>query len=168
MAAFTNDLANDLTEDLPNVMAHDTHDKNDQNDKHDFHPLMPEWITLQSGREDFRRHVSKRGAMLSRVLRVALETDADAPCVTLDLSAQVLGWVAEYMRHHQDGEPTRVEFPLRSRRMGDICVDPWDARFMDAVCARDVALAAHYLDMDVLLHLSCAKLATRFWKNAFP
>jgi hypothetical protein len=123
-------------------------------------------ITLQSGRENYEQQVPTPGARLSRLLKVALESDADAPRVTLDLSAQVLGWVAEYMHHHQHGEPTVVHFPLRSKHMADVCADPWDACFIDEVCARDVALAAHYLDMTVLLHLSCAKLASRFWKKS--
>jgi len=157
-------MATDVTNALNNLTNYQT-DSNDLNGQSDFGG--PPLFALQSGREDFRRYVSQRGAKLSRVLRVALEADADAPCVTLDLPAHVLGWVAEYMQHHQDGEATRVEFPLRSKRMGDVCVDPWDACFMDRVCARDMALAAHYLDMDGLLHLSCAKLATRYWKKAF-
>ena len=122
-----------------------------------------ETITLRSGQEDYERQVPRRSVNLSRMLSAAIDTDQNAPLVTLDLSAKVLGWVAEYMDHHENGEPSVVDYPLRSKRMADVCADPWDACFIDQVCALDVALAAHYLDMDVLLHLCCAKLATKFW-----
>jgi hypothetical protein len=122
-----------------------------------------EAITLRSGQEDFERQVPRRSVNLSRMLSAAIDTDQHAPLVTLDLSGRVLGWVAEYMHRHEDGEPPVVDFPLRSKRMADMCADPWDACFIDKVCPLDVALAAHYLDMEVLLHLCCAKLATKFW-----
>lgn len=127
----------------------------------------PNWpnevLTLRSGRDDFEQLVPRRSAGLSRMLTTALDADQNAARVTLDLSGTALRWVAEYMHHHRDGEPDVVDFPLRSKRMADMCADPWDASFVDQVCAVDVALAAHYLDMPVLLHLCCAKLATDLW-----
>lgn len=121
-------------------------------------------ITLRSGRDDCERPVPKSSVAMSRLLSVALGADRHAAHVTLDLSGSVLRWVADYMDHHRDGEPDVVDFPLRSKRMADVCADPWDACFVDQVCAVDVALAAHYLDMQVLLHLCCAKLATDLWQ----
>lgn len=120
-------------------------------------------ITLRSGRDDCERAVPKRSVVMSRMLSVALGSDQHAAHVTLDVSGSVLRWLADYMHHHRDGEPDAVDFPLRSKRMADMCSDPWDALFVDQVCVVDVALAAFYLDMQVLLHLCCAKLATDLW-----
>ena len=120
-------------------------------------------ITLRSGRDACEQLVPKCSVGMSRMLSVALGADQDASQVTLDVSGSVLRWVAEYMHHHRDGEPNAVDFPLRSKRMVDVCPDPWDACFVDQVCVVDVASAAYYLDMQVLLHLCCAKLATDLW-----
>ncbi len=59
-----------------------------------------------------------------------------------------------------------VEKPLKSNKMGDVCKDPWDAKFIDDVDNRsrqqlyDIILAANYLDIRSLLHLGCAKVAS--------
>jgi hypothetical protein len=126
---------------------------------------MTETIWLTSQRDGVSVSVAKTGALLSKLVAVALSADEPFE-LSLDVPGEVLQQVASYMDHHQRGEPAAVKFPLRSRRMQDLCEDGWDASFIDEVNAQALAEAAHYLDMDTLTHLCCAKIATRFWNRS--
>lgn len=93
------------------------------------------------------------------------------------------------MKHHNGIEPPIVDKPLRSKIMKDVCKDAWDgtssivlllfwlffvhlfmitlsaATFIDSIGEDrqklyDLILAANYLDIKVLLHLGCAKVAS--------
>lgn len=126
---------------------------------------MEDTIRLTSHRDGVSVSVPKTGARLSKLVDVALSVD-ELSELTLDVPGNVLEQVATYMHHHRNGEPSVVKFPLRSRRMQDLCADGWDASFIDEVNAQALAEAAHYLDMDILTHLCCAKIATRFWNRS--
>lgn len=126
---------------------------------------MTETIWLTSQRDGVSVLVARTGARLSKLVCVALSHD-EACELSVDVPGEVLRQVASYMQHHQHGEPSAVNFPPRSRRMQDLCADGWDAGFIDEVDAQALAEAAHYLDMDILTHLCCAKIATRFWNRS--
>jgi hypothetical protein len=119
-------------------------------------------IVLVSKRDGFAVKVPTRGAQLSKLVKVALSEDAPAELM-VDVAGDVLGPVAAYMIQHQHNEPPMVTFPLRSRLMSDLCADLWDADFIDQTDPVALAQSAHYLDMHVLTHLCCAKIATKYW-----
>ena len=80
--------------------------------------------------------------------------------------------IVEYMDHHRGVEGALIERPIRSRIMSEICQDPWDADFIDRIGDRsrkdlyDLILAANYMDMQRLLYIGCAKVAT--WVRGQP
>lgn len=75
------------------------------------------------------------------------------------------------MKHHQGVEPKLVEIPIRSRRMIDICPDPWDAQWVDEIGEDKQQLynlceAANYVNIESLLRLTTSKVAT--WIKGQP
>ena len=73
--------------------------------------------------------------------------------------------VIVYMKHHKGVEGPLIEKPLRSRFMIDAVKDPWDAKFIDDLGENrqdlyDLMLAANYMDMQRLLYICAAKVAT--------
>jgi len=121
-------------------------------------------IVLVSKRDGLAFRVPTKGAQLSKLVQAALSDDQPAELV-VDVAGDVLAPVAAYMTYHQHSEPLRVEFPLRSNHMSDLCMDLWDADFIDQADAVALAQSAYYLDMPVLTHLCCAKIATKFWNR---
>ena len=69
------------------------------------------------------------------------------------------------MNHHKGTEPPIIPKPLRSKEMKQVCIDAWDATYIDKIGDTrqdlyDVILAANYMDVKSLLHLGCAKVAS--------
>jgi hypothetical protein len=129
-----------------------------------FFVRMEPSILLVSKRDGSAFRVPTKGAQLSKLVQAALSDDQPAE-LTVDVAGDVLALVAAYMSYHQHSEPFKVECPLRSKRMADMCVDLWDADFIDQADPVALAQSAYYLDMPVLTHLCCAKIATKFWNR---
>lgn len=121
-------------------------------------------IVLVSKQDGLAVTVPTRGALLSKVVQAALSDDQPSELV-VDVAGDVLRLLAAYMTQHQHQEPATVVFPLRSSVMSDLCADLWDADFIDQADAVALAQSAYYLDMPVLTHLCCAKIATQYWNR---
>jgi len=83
----------------------------------------------------------------------------------IDSSAAVLREVVRYIGSHKTKLPPVIQKPLRSNKMKDVCVCQWDAWFIDTVAENrqllyDVILLANALNIQGLLHLACAKVAS--------
>lgn len=110
--------------------------------------------------------VPKRAAKISNLVCTTLEQDADAEVVPIPgVSGKTLEKLLEYMNHHEGSEPEIIDKPLRSKVMSEVVKDQWDAEFIDGITGMqdlyDVILAANYMDIKGLLHLGCAKVASR-------
>lgn len=124
-------------------------------------------ITLEAGKGEKKSFVvSRKAAQVSKLIMSSLESDADATMVPLPgVDATILTMIVEYMKHHDGADAKMVEKPLRSKVMSEVCEDKWDAKFIDDIGVRrkhlyDLILAANYMDMNILLHLGCAKVAS--------
>jgi S-phase kinase-associated protein 1 len=114
--------------------------------------------------------VTRGQAMLSKLVSNALASDESATQLRVDGVSNIaaLNKVKDYMEHHDGKASTIPEKPLRSKSMSDVCADKWDATFIDGVdndgnsrqLLYDVVLAANYLDIQCLLHIGCAKVAS--------
>ena len=110
--------------------------------------------------------VPRKHALISNLITTSLEQDASAEEVPIPgVKADVLKLVVEYMEHHKGSKGEPPEKPLRSKKMSDVCKDPWDAQFIDRIgearqTLYDLILAANYMDIHCLLHLGCAKVAS--------
>ncbi len=83
------------------------------------------------------------------------------------VKGKTLSLVIEYLNHHKGEQGQLLEMPLRSARMMDVCEDAWDARFIDRVADMgnaslyEMVIAANYLGIKCLLHLSAARVAAK-------
>lgn len=73
----------------------------------------------------------------------------------------MLNRVVQYLRYHQDNPPREIEKPLKSPNMSEV-VEQWDADFVDLEQEQlfDLIIAANFLDIEPLLDLTCAKVAS--------
>src|SRR5690606_22235405 len=69
--------------------------------------------------------------------------------------------VIEYVEYHHKVQPKELEKPLPTADLASL-VDDWDANFInvDQDMMFQVLLIANYLDIQPLLHLMCAKVAS--------
>jgi S-phase kinase-associated protein 1 len=122
---------------------------------------------------DFISLVSKEGqsfllpkahAYLSNLVKTASEQDKVA--TQIDISAvkgEILTRVVAYLAHHQGVVPKEIKKPLRSVDMSKVVDDQWDATFINSLVQQDLfdlILAANYMDIQSLLNLGCAKVAS--------
>lgn len=110
--------------------------------------------------------VKRRQALISEVVRVSLEQDSKATEVPLpSVDYQTLLLIQTFMEHHDGKDCDIVEKPLRSKKMKDVCKDPWDADFVNVIALDrqklyDLILACNYMDIKGCMHLGCAKVAS--------
>jgi len=109
--------------------------------------------------------VPRKWALLSGLVKTALESDASASEAPVDVASKTLAKVIEYLNYHKGVDPGVPEKPLRSKIMKEVCSHAWDAEFIDAIGEdRDnlynLILAANYMDIKPLLYLGCAKVAS--------
>jgi len=110
--------------------------------------------------------INRKFAMISLYISTSLEQDVNTDEVLIPgVTEKILKLVVEYMEHHKGVKGEAPEKPLRSKKMVDVCKDPWDAQFIETVGKDkqnlyDLILAANYLDISCLLHLGCAKVAS--------
>eukprot|EP00455_Lapot_gusevi_P041420 TRINITY_DN47_c0_g1_i2.p1 TRINITY_DN47_c0_g1~~TRINITY_DN47_c0_g1_i2.p1 ORF type:complete len:173 (+),score=66.76 TRINITY_DN47_c0_g1_i2:67-585(+) len=120
-------------------------------------------------KEGTEEKVARRVALMSGLVKTTLENDRDSTRIELsEVRHDVLQLIVEYMQHHttppkDPSDIKEIAKPIRSLEMKKIVDDPWDAEFADRMSPKqifDVILAANYLQVDPLLHLFCAKVAT--------
>lgn len=78
-----------------------------------------------------------------------------------NVKAPILEKVIEYCRHYKDQMPPEIEKPLKSATLSEI-VPAFDAAFveLEQEMLFELILAANYLDIKLLLDLTCAKVAS--------
>lgn len=109
--------------------------------------------------------VVKKNAMVSVLVAVAVGQDPNLTDFNVSqVRSEILDIVIEYMNQHEGLEPDVVEKPISSTRMKDIA-EPWDAAWIDKIGDSnqnlyDLIMAAYYMDIKGLLHLTCAKVAS--------
>ncbi len=66
-----------------------------------------------------------------------------------------------YLKYHYDNPPKEIEKPLKSPLMSEV-VEQWDADFVDVEQEQlfDLIVAANFMDIEPLLDLACAKVAS--------
>lgn len=75
----------------------------------------------------------------------------------------ILKKVLEYCEHYWNSTPKEIKKPLISKELCENGVEEWDAKFieldkMDDLI--DLIVAANFLDIEGLVNLGCAKIAT--------
>lgn len=102
-------------------------------------------------------------AKLSTFVKTLLAESNDAIPLP-QVRGAVLEKVVEYMKYHSAHPEDTVEIPkpLKSDNLADAVCD-WDAKFIDVEVEliNEIIQAANYMDIQPLLDLSCAKIASK-------
>jgi len=88
------------------------------------------------------------------------ETEQEIPLP--NVKSTVLAKVVEFCNYHVTNGPMKeIEKPLKSANMAEV-VGEWDANFVDIEQEMlfELILAANYMDIESLLDLTCAKVAS--------
>lgn len=131
-----------------------------------------ETITLIAS-DEIKFEVDRKDVLISVLVKTILENDENADSVPIPgVKGETLGKVVQYMKHHEGTEPPQCQKPLRSAVMKEVCEDEWDATYIDGVSedVKDlysIILAANYMDINGLLNLCAAKVASLV-KNKSP
>lgn len=118
-------------------------------------------------KEGFKIEVSKKSAVMSTLIEEMLNEDEDEdedddieiplPNVTKDILERVVA----FCNYHVDKPMKEISKPLKSARINDF-ISEFDAKFINVEqeIVFELILAANYLDIQSLLDLGCAKIAS--------
>lgn len=120
----------------------------------------PEVVLVSSEGTELR---VKRSVIAQSVLvKTMLDGECDADKIPLpNVKFDMLVKVVEFLTHTATTTLDEIEKPIKSSDMKEI-VSAWQADFIDLSRAEifDVILAANYMDIQPLLDLACAKVAS--------
>jgi S-phase kinase-associated protein 1 len=118
-------------------------------------------LTSKEGKEIT---VSKTAGRMSKLLTGA-EKDFEGDVINLpieDFEEKIILLIVAYLEHWQGESPSEIEKPLKSKHMKEN-TDEWSAEFIDGlnlVEIADLAVAANFMEINPLLELACAKIAS--------
>lgn len=87
--------------------------------------------------------------------------DGDIPIPNIQLP--ILKKIIEFCEHYKSSNPKEIRKPLVSNKLTENNVDEWDANFIEMEKVDDIidlVIAANFLDIESLVALGCAKIAT--------
>lgn len=105
-------------------------------------------------------------AVMSVIVKNALENDPNALDVPCSVKGDALKHVVEYLVHHEGKVPEKSpQAPLKTNDMKEALCDPWDAEFVNRLAPTrqplyDVLMAANQLDIKPLLEICNCKVAS--------
>jgi S-phase kinase-associated protein 1 len=104
-----------------------------------------------------------KSAESSHLLRGLLADYEDSKEIPLpDVKYNILKKVVEYLTYYKDKEPAQIPKPLPSANLNEF-TNEWDVNFINSIELDgifDLINAANYMDINSLLDLACAKIAS--------
>ena len=117
-------------------------------------------IITKNGKEI---EIPKKAAELSELIKSSIKaSEKDAPLTLGELDDVNGEKIKEYLTHFNGVAPNEIEKPLTSNEMKKI-TDEWSANFIDKMSIEEIvnlSVAANYMQIDCLLDLCCAKIAS--------
>eukprot|EP00474_Spongospora_subterranea_P008971 CRZ09429.1 hypothetical protein [Spongospora subterranea] len=108
-------------------------------------------------------HVTRSVAVMSEYIKSCLELDQENLTIPLkNVEGQVLKPIVDWMVYHSSTPSRVISRPLHSSNLVEI-VGLWDAEYVEAMSLEltfQVLLAANYLNLQSLVELCCAKVAS--------
>ena len=105
--------------------------------------------------------LSKKAAVLSELLKGMKDIPEDLPIpLNNDINSETLEKIIEYLVHFDGNPPREISRPLYMTDMKKI-TDEYSADFVDKLKIEelvDMISAAHYMKINPLLNLCCAKM----------
>jgi S-phase kinase-associated protein 1 len=119
-------------------------------------------IKIQS-KEGKEFTLTKKQAELSVLLKSTIQDfQGDIMLPLSEMDEKATQRVVEYLLHYDGQMPPEIEKPLKSVNMKEV-TDTWSADFIDALTLEDlvdVTVAANFMEIQSLLDLTCAKIAS--------
>ena len=123
---------------------------------------MDEQVKLRS-KEDIEHKLSRKAAEVSVLIKNTLQdSSVDDPIPLLEVEDKILVKIIEYLEHFNGTAPPEIEKPLKSQNLKEV-TDEWSANFIEAMSLElivDLTVAANYMEIQCLLDLNCAKIAS--------
>jgi S-phase kinase-associated protein 1 len=122
-------------------------------------------IILVSNDPDSKQRftLSKKAASLSGFLQTIIKSDQEVTEIEVDIEAVVLRKITEYLVHHDGKASNKIQTPLRTTNLKSL-ISSWDDEFIESF-DRDNLIklvnASNYFNINCLLYLGCAKIATQ-------
>lgn len=137
-------------------------DSDDQNGVSEFY-LISNGASYGLSRESLR---------LCGLIKTIIDGDGNSTELPLkpEYSAKVVKKCVDYLNYHQGREPEKIPQPIRSNDLRKMIADPWDADFISSLNGNElytIINLANYLDIQPLLHLGCAKVASLVRQDVF-
>jgi S-phase kinase-associated protein 1 len=116
-----------------------------------------------TSKEGVEFSISKKAAELSNLLKSTMQDfDDDTPVNLLEVDEKTTAKIVEYLNKFDGEIPAEIEKPLKSSNMNEV-TDEWSANFIDNLVLEDLVdltVAANYIELQPLLDLACAKIAS--------
>jgi len=110
-----------------------------------------------------RFEISAKAAMRSQLMKdiITGNNQEEIEIKANNVKGDILKKVVEYLEHYKNEEPKVIERPLPSQNFKE-CVDEWDYDFIDKDLGIvfEIILASNYLNIQSLLELASAKVAS--------
>lgn len=123
---------------------------------------MDEQVKLRS-KEEIEHKISRKAAEVSVLIKNTLQdASIDDPIPLLEVEDKILIKIIEYLEHFNGTAPPEIEKPLKSPILKEV-TDEWSANFIDNLTLEilvDLTVAANYMEIQALLDLCCAKIAS--------
>ena len=105
---------------------------------------------------------------ISNIINIMVDNDSDEDIPLFNVNDKCLTKIIEFMKYYHNDKMNNIEKPLRSSNLKDIIQD-WYAEFIniDEDFLFSLINAANYMDIQPLLNLGCAKVASLI-KNKTP
>lgn len=120
-------------------------------------------ITLKSS-DGQGFQIDTKSAEKSKVLKELIQDyQEDSEIPLPEVEGKILKKIVEYLIHYKDLVPKEIPKPLRDAKLNDI-IDQWDINFIYGFTIADCIMlinGANYLDIQSLLHLGCARIASK-------
>mmetsp|Transcript_30632 Transcript_30632/g.86414 ORF Transcript_30632/g.86414 Transcript_30632/m.86414 type:complete len:167 (-) Transcript_30632:22-522(-) len=123
----------------------------------------PDAVKLRSS-EGHVFEVDHEAATLSRVIgSMVADVDTSEEIPLPNVKTATLSKVIDYCQYHKDSPAAEIPKPLRSTDLLECGVSEWDSEYicqLEQEALFELILAANYLDLESLLDLSCARVAS--------
>ncbi len=107
--------------------------------------------------------LTKKQAELSVLLKTTMQDfQGDIVVPLSELDEKTTAKVIDYLVHYDGQMPPEIEKPLKSANIKEV-TDAWSAEFIDSLSLEDlvdVTVAANFMEIQPLLDLTCAKIAS--------
>jgi S-phase kinase-associated protein 1 len=111
--------------------------------------------------------IDRKFAMISNLIKTMAEGDESTTTFPVpNVKEGTMKHIIKFMNHHEGKDCQKPEQPLKNKDLSKLEeVTEWDANFIAEISENrqelyDLILAANYMDIQGLLHLGCAKVAS--------